>query len=106
MCGIAGRILTGIGPVGNDLVELMDAQEHRGADSTGFAIYGPVRDTGYVLRGMGFDKDRLNADLDDFNNLLQVVIGNLQMIEELDHWKKKDKTYNENLKLMSVVVGL
>ena len=32
---------------GCDLVDLMDAQEHRGADSTGFAIYGPARDTGY-----------------------------------------------------------
>ena len=43
MCGIAGRILTSPGKVGNDLVELMDAQEHRGADSTGFAVYGPPR---------------------------------------------------------------
>ena len=24
------------------------------------------------------------------------------MIEELDHWKKKEKTYEENLKLMKV----
>lgn len=65
MCGIAGRILPAPGPVGRDLVELMEAQEHRGADSTGFAIYGPPRDTGYVLRGMGFDKARMEADLSD-----------------------------------------
>ena len=51
MCGIAGRILTAPGQVGADLVDLMEAQEHRGADSTGFAVYGPPRDTGYVLRG-------------------------------------------------------
>ena len=44
MCGIAGRILNAPGRVGNDLVELMDAQEHRGADSTGFAIYGAPRE--------------------------------------------------------------
>ena len=31
MCGIAGRILNAPGKVGQDLVELMDAQEHRGA---------------------------------------------------------------------------
>ena len=70
MCGIAGRILRAPGKVGHDLVELMDAQEHRGADSTGFAIYGVSRDTGYVLSGMGFDKTNLAADIDDFRHLL------------------------------------
>ncbi|MEM7438935.1 MAG: glutamine amidotransferase [Pseudomonadota bacterium] len=71
MCGIAGRILSSLGRVGQDLVELMDAQEHRGADSTGFAVYGPARDTGYVLRGMGFDKSQIDADLGDFTNILR-----------------------------------
>ena len=71
MCGIAGRILTTLGQVGNDLVELMDAQEHRGADSTGFAIYGPARDDGYVVRAMGFDRANLSTDMDDFLNLLR-----------------------------------
>ena len=70
MCGIAGRILGSPGRVGNDLVELMDAQEHRGADSTGFAIYGAPRDTGFVLRGMGFDKASIDADMADFRNIL------------------------------------
>lgn len=32
MCGIAGRILNAPGNVGHDLVEMMDAQAHRGAD--------------------------------------------------------------------------
>ena len=71
MCGIAGRILDAPGPVGNDLVELMDAQEHRGADSTGFAIYGMPRDSGYVLRGMGFQKDNRSADMEEFRLLLR-----------------------------------
>ena len=71
MCGIAGRILPAIGNVGRDLVDLMDAQEHRGADSTGFAVYGPPREAGYVLRGMGFDKSRVDADLDDLGNILK-----------------------------------
>ena len=71
MCGIAGRILGAPGRVGNDLVEVMDAQEHRGADSTGFAIYGAPRDTGYVLRGMGFDKNGLDRDMDDFRAILK-----------------------------------
>lgn len=71
MCGIAGRILNAPGTVGKDLVDLMDAQEHRGADSTGFAIYTVPRDQGYVLRGMGFDKSNLDADLADFENVLK-----------------------------------
>ena len=71
MCGIAGRILNSSGRVGHDLVELMDAQEHRGADSTGFAIYGPLREDGYVLRGIGFDKAQLDQNLDDFTNVLR-----------------------------------
>jgi len=71
MCGIAGRILASSGRVGDDLVELMDAQEHRGADSTGFAIYGPPRDSGYILRGMGFDKTRLDKDIEDFRAILK-----------------------------------
>ncbi len=71
MCGIAGRILNAPGKVGADLVELMVAQEHRGSDSTGFAIYGVPRESGYVLRGMGFDKSKLDADMDDFRSLLK-----------------------------------
>ena len=71
MCGIAGRILPAIGNVGRDLVDLMDAQIHRGADSTGFAIYGPPRDIGFVLRGMGFDKSRVDADIADLTHTLR-----------------------------------
>lgn len=71
MCGIAGRILSAPGQVGRDLVALMDAQEHRGADSTGFAVYGIPRDTGYVLRGMGFDKARMDSDLEEFRAVLR-----------------------------------
>ena len=71
MCGIAGRILGTFGRVGNDLVELMDAQLHRGADSTGFAVYGAPRDDGFIIRGMGFDKADLNADMDDFRTVLK-----------------------------------
>lgn len=71
MCGIAGRILSAPGKVGSDLVDLMDAQEHRGADSTGFAIYGAPRDTGFVLRGMGFNKSQIDADLENFTNVMR-----------------------------------
>ncbi|MCP5081219.1 MAG: hypothetical protein GY948_05930 [Alphaproteobacteria bacterium] len=66
MCGIAGRILSASGNVGADLVDLMEAQRHRGADSTGFAVYGPPVDEGYIVRAMGLDRDALSADLESF----------------------------------------
>ncbi len=71
MCGIAGRILNSPGKVGQDLVDLMDAQEHRGADSTGFAVYGPARDKGFILRLMGFDRTKFGSDLDEFRAILK-----------------------------------
>jgi len=71
MCGIAGRIVGSPGRVGFDLVDLMDAQSHRGADSTGFAIYGEPMEKGYVVRCMGFDKSTIDTDLDDFVNILR-----------------------------------
>ena len=73
MCGIAGRILQGYGAVGNDLVELMDAQAHRGADSTGFAIYSELCETGYKLRLIGFSRPHLDSDLDDFAHNYEVA---------------------------------
>ncbi len=71
MCGIAGRILNAPGAVGRDLVALMAAQEHRGADSTGFAVYGAPMDNGYVLRGMGFNKSQMDGDLELFRATLK-----------------------------------
>ena len=71
MCGIAGRILATAGDVGTDLVALMDAQAHRGSDSTGFAIYGIPREHGYVVRAMGFDRAMLGKDLEDFRYILK-----------------------------------
>jgi glutamate synthase domain-containing protein 1 len=71
MCGIAGRILPQLGDVGTDLVELMDAQAHRGSDSTGFAVYGKPVETGFKVRAMGFNRAQLNQDLDDFHYILK-----------------------------------
>jgi asparagine synthetase B (glutamine-hydrolysing) len=40
MCGIAGILLSGPGPIGESLVQMCAAMRHRGIDSTGFALYG------------------------------------------------------------------
>ena len=66
MCGIAGRIAGPGARVGADLVELMQAQRHRGSDSTGFGMYGPRRERGYVVRMVAGDRLALDASLDAF----------------------------------------
>ena len=71
MCGIAGRILGSLGTVGADLVDLMEAQRHRGEDSTGFALYGLPLESGYVVRAMTTDRGRLSADLTAFLDILR-----------------------------------
>ena len=45
MCGISGILFKEEGPLGRYLVEMLDACQHRGPDSTGFALYGsPIAD--------------------------------------------------------------
>lgn len=66
MCGIAARICSPAGDVGQDLVELMQAQRHRGSDSTGFGLYGPRRDHGYVVRAVAADRAELSSALEGF----------------------------------------
>ncbi|HEC09384.1 MAG TPA: glutamine amidotransferase [Acidimicrobiales bacterium] len=70
MCGIAGRILDRPGPVGADLVELMQAQEHRGADSTGFALYGEPRAEGFVVKVFLSDRGHLDRSLVELHDLI------------------------------------
>jgi glutamine phosphoribosylpyrophosphate amidotransferase len=64
MCGIAGRTLNEPGHVGEDLTAMLAAQRHRGSDSTGFALYGTARSTGYVVRALLDDRAHLDEDLE------------------------------------------
>ena len=74
MCGIAGRILPRPGKVGEDLVKLMHAQRHRGADSTGFALYGEPLDTGYIVRAMVAGRHELSQVLELFLLIWRCVL--------------------------------
>ena len=71
MCGIAGRILNAPGSVGADLVNLMEAQRHRGSDSTGFALYGEPLESGYIVRAMATQRGHLSDDLQAFLDILR-----------------------------------
>lgn len=122
MCGIAGRILQSYGRVGADLVDLMDAQSHRGADSTGFAIYTEACEKGYKLRLMGFDRKQVDRDLDDFRHILQeagsdfiaeptVMISDtahysvrmfINEPKDLPHWIKEADQISHRIEVQSV----
>ncbi len=65
MCGIAGRILDRFGEVGADLVQLMQAQQHRGADSTGFALYGEPLEEAFVVKVFVEDRQVLDHTLEE-----------------------------------------
>lgn len=53
----------------------MDAQEHRSANLTEFAIYGTPRDSGHALRGMGFDKCAVDTDFEDLKTVTRERSG-------------------------------
>jgi methylamine---glutamate N-methyltransferase subunit A len=71
MCGISGRVRYDGGPVGADIVELAASMRHRGPDSTGFAVYGPRRERGFVVRGYLSDRGRLDPTLQDIADALR-----------------------------------
>ena len=51
MCGIAGLIHRGTrGPIGREMTSMLQALNHRGPDSTGFALYGAARAERHVMR--------------------------------------------------------
>ena len=50
MCGIAGIMLSCPGQIGQGLVEMLDGCQHRGPDSTGFALYGETHTDRLICR--------------------------------------------------------
>ncbi|MDQ4051998.1 MAG: glutamine amidotransferase [Actinomycetota bacterium] len=77
MCGISGRVRYDGGRVGADIVELAACMRHRGPDSTGFAIYGPRRETGFVVRGYLADRTVLDQTMHEMVDRLGEVEAGL-----------------------------
>lgn len=77
MCGISGRVRYDGGTVGADIVDLAACMRHRGPDSTGFAIYGPTRDRGYVVRVFAPERAELGNVLDDIRGVLHACHSDL-----------------------------
>ena len=73
MCGIAGVLFKtqGSHELGKTLIEMLDGCQHRGPDSTGFALYGEDRDL-LQLRFIVPVEDPARQDaIDNIANLLQ-----------------------------------
>jgi glutamate synthase domain-containing protein 1 len=69
MCGIAGILYkhdTGEHAIGESLIQMLDGCQHRGRDSTGFALYGESLDQQLSLRfivGTGAEGDKAIANI-------------------------------------------
>jgi methylamine---glutamate N-methyltransferase subunit A len=77
MCGIGGVKLAETGSIGRHLVAMMTALRHRGADSTGFALYGPYRAERLVARLRVEGRDRLEEKLAAVTAVLKQAGGDL-----------------------------
>ena len=85
MCGIAGVMYRGVGQsfdTGEALIKMLDACQHRGPDSTGFALYAPEQSGRLKMR---FFLERLTeGDSQDSINTIRRRLGELGAIIEED----------------------
>lgn len=59
------------GEIGADLVALMQAQAHRGSDSTGYAMYGTPLTSGYVVRAVAADRAHIDEKIETLQNTVE-----------------------------------
>jgi len=83
MCGIAGLLLHEPGPVGESLVKMCEAMRHRGADSTGFALYGEPDPARLIVRARHPDASRALADAEQIVDAVRDLGGDLH--DEITH---------------------
>lgn len=83
MCGIAGVMYRGVGQsfdTGEALIKMLDGCQHRGPDSTGFALYAPEQSGRLKMR---FFLDSLTeGDSQDSINTIRRRLGELGAIVE------------------------
>ncbi|WP_461461590.1 class II glutamine amidotransferase domain-containing protein [Methanobrevibacter sp.] len=92
MCGIAGIVYKdgNLHNVGDDMTNMLNALQHRGPDSAGFALYG----------GLGLEEDEyiLNIQLENTDkNLLRKVQDQINMISPIESDRLMSTTENANL---------
>ncbi len=72
MCGIAGIIHKNTpADVGNEMTHMLQSMNHRGPDSTGFAVYGNPRPEELVVRFKLAEQEDLNKGFDILQQIAQ-----------------------------------
>ncbi|MGI9499599.1 MAG: amidophosphoribosyltransferase [Geminicoccaceae bacterium] len=73
MCGIAGVLFKhqGTHEIGKTLIDMLDGCQHRGPDSTGFAMYGETRDLLQLRFIVPTDDTARQASIDNIAKLLE-----------------------------------
>jgi glutamate synthase domain-containing protein 1 len=111
MCGIAGILhRDGAGPVGAEMTKMLQAMKHRGADSTGYALYGQPSDS-IVMRfklaeangPRGFEfSERLERHRNEVDSRLQKIGASVQRIEgETEYAYRAEIRYDGDLKALA-----
>jgi glutamate synthase domain-containing protein 1 len=77
MCGIAGIVYKDkkLHNIGNDMTDMLDALQHRGPDSAGYAIYGGnnLKNGEYILKIQVKDQKRLLDSVQDAINIITPI---------------------------------
>jgi glutamine phosphoribosylpyrophosphate amidotransferase len=84
MCGIAGIMLRERGPIGSHLVKMCQAMRHRGADSTGFALYGEPDPERLIVRLRFPDGSRWTTDTENILAAVRELGGDQHSEIEID----------------------
>ena len=73
MCGIAGVLFKhqGAHEIGKTLIEMLDGCQHRGPDSTGFAMYGEDKDLLQLRFIVPTEETARKAAIDNIASLLE-----------------------------------
>ncbi|HWX09076.1 MAG TPA: hypothetical protein VNY33_03780 [Gaiellaceae bacterium] len=116
MCGIAGVIYHGNGgthAVGRDMTKMLQAMKHRGPDSTGYALYGPVQQQFLMRFTLADANDPRDFDFEQRleRNKLEVVLRlgargarNLEVEKETGYAYRVAFDYDGELKAITDVV--
>jgi glutamate synthase domain-containing protein 1 len=83
MCGIAGVMYRGVGQsfdTGKALIQMLDGCQHRGPDSTGFALYAPEKSGRLKMRF--FLEKLIEGDSQDSINTIRGRLGELGAVVE------------------------
>lgn len=106
MCGIAGIFYKSVAagktaPVGDQLVKMMSAMRHRGADSTGFTIAGESVGKGRLLARLYAPNAQNGKEFSVVTRSIQKLGGKIRSREQIGQHLRLTFDYRKDLRLVS-----